>query len=124
MGQKTETLLRALLLLLVTLLPALGNGWAEEVRPISMEELTTMLDSGEKIMLLNPETELLFNEGHIPGSVNIPLKELSGTDALPADRETVIVPRASLAYFAASLPAAAGSGGRVRSFRLAATAST
>lgn len=91
MGQKKSTLLRALLLLLVTLLPALGNGLAEEVRPISMEELTTMLDSGEKIMLLNPETELLFNEGHIPGSVNIPLKELSGRDALPADRETVIV---------------------------------
>lgn len=64
---------------------------ADEVRIISLGELRATIDAGEKILLLNPEPELLFNEGHIPGSVNIPLKDVPGNAGLTADRGTMIV---------------------------------
>jgi rhodanese-related sulfurtransferase len=68
-----------------------GLSWAEEPSPISLVELKKSLDSGESVMLLNPQTPIQFQEGFIPGSVNIPLKRISCTDKLPADCNTLIV---------------------------------
>jgi rhodanese-related sulfurtransferase len=78
-------------LMFVVLTLPLGNTSAGEVRVISLEELKVTLDAGGKILLFNPQTEILFNEGYIPGSVNIPLKEILQTDKLPQDKETMIV---------------------------------
>ena len=36
-------------------------------------ELKQLIDSGQQLFLLNPLSEIEFKEGHIPGSVNIPL---------------------------------------------------
>jgi rhodanese-related sulfurtransferase len=91
----------------------LDNGSAGEIPVISPEELKNGQDSGAKMMLLNPQTPLHFNEGFIPGSLNIPLKRIPESDSLPADRETLIVvycrsPRDVVAKQAAELLSAKG----------------
>ena len=64
---------------------------AAEVPVISTQELQAKIDSGESIFLLNPLADLIYNEGYIPGSVNIPMHTLKNTDKLPADKEMLIV---------------------------------
>ncbi len=44
-----------------------------EWRDLSAQELKEVLDSVRKIFLINPLSDIEFNQGHIPGSVNIPL---------------------------------------------------
>lgn len=89
MGRKSSRTVILFVVLLIIHLPL--NAPAEEARLISVAELKTTLDSGENIMLLNPLSDILFNEGNIPGSVNITLGEIWGSDRLPKDKETPIV---------------------------------
>ena len=87
---QTRTSVLAALVITLLALP-FGNASAEEVQVISLEELKVALDAQQEILLLNPQTEILFNEGYIPGSVNIPLKKIPDSDRLPAERERLIV---------------------------------
>lgn len=64
---------------------------ADELKTISLRELKAKIDSGDEIMLINPLSDILFNEGYIPGSVNIPLGEIAATDKLPSDKKMLIV---------------------------------
>lgn len=89
MGRKCSGIVTFFMIVLITSLPHSAS--AEEVRLISVGEMKTMMDSGEKIMLLNPLSDILFNEGNIPGSVNIPLGEITGSGKLPRDKEALIV---------------------------------
>jgi rhodanese-related sulfurtransferase len=71
-------------------------GWhlhasCEEAQIISVQEVKAMVDSGEEITLLNPLSDILFNEGNIPGSVNIPLGEIPDSGKLPKNRDKLIV---------------------------------
>jgi 3-mercaptopyruvate sulfurtransferase SseA len=54
-------------------------------------ELKQLMDSGKPFFLLNPLSEIEFNEGHIPGSVNIPTEEILKTKRLPKNKEMLIV---------------------------------
>lgn len=54
-------------------------------------ELKQLMDSGQQLFLLNPLSEIEFNEGHIPGSVNIPAEEILKTKRLPKNKEMLIV---------------------------------
>jgi rhodanese-related sulfurtransferase len=54
-------------------------------------ELKQLIDSGQPIFLLNPLSEIEFNEGHIPGSVNIPNEEILRSKRLPKNKEMLIV---------------------------------
>ncbi len=62
-----------------------------EGRDLTAQKLKSMLDSGQKMFLLNPLSDIEFNEGHIPGSVNIPLHTIMRSDKLPEDKDTLIV---------------------------------
>ncbi|BBO81400.1 hypothetical protein DSCO28_19660 [Desulfosarcina ovata subsp. sediminis] len=62
-----------------------------EYRDLSAEELKGMLDSGQKLYLLNPLSDIEFNEGHIPGSMNIPLHSIMRSDKMPKNMDTLIV---------------------------------
>ena len=54
-------------------------------------ELKELIDSGTPIFLLNPLSEIEFNEGHIPGSVNIPAEKILTSQKLPKNKEMHIV---------------------------------
>ena len=50
-----------------------------------------MLDSVQNMRVINPLSDIEYNEGHIPGSINIPLHTIMRSDRLPADKQTPIV---------------------------------
>ncbi|MBP3886816.1 MAG: rhodanese-like domain-containing protein [Cellulosilyticum sp.] len=49
----------------------------EELRAISVEQVKADLDEGKDFVLLDVRTPEEYEEGHIEGALNIPLKELA-----------------------------------------------
>ncbi len=64
---------------------------ADAFKNYTAVELKQLIDSGQTLFLLNPLSEIEFNEGHIPGSVNIPAEEILKTKRLPMNKEMLIV---------------------------------
>jgi 3-mercaptopyruvate sulfurtransferase SseA len=64
---------------------------AEAFKDYTAAELKQLLDSGQPVFLLNPLSEIEFNEGHIPGSVNIPAEEILRTTRLPKNKDMLII---------------------------------
>lgn len=64
---------------------------ADAFKDYTAEELKQLLDMGQPVFLLCPLSEIEFNEGHIPGSVNIPAEEILKTKQLPTDKDMLIV---------------------------------
>lgn len=60
-------------------------------RDLTAQQLKSLLDSGQKLLLLNPLSDIEFNEGHIPGSVNIPLHTIMRTKELPKEKDRLII---------------------------------
>ena len=75
----------------LTLCLTTSAGAGPEFPILKPGDVKSLMDSGQQFTLLNPLSDLEFNEGHIPGSVNIPLHTLKTTDRLPQDKERVIV---------------------------------
>lgn len=73
---------------LALLLPCVG--WCEW-QDLTAKELKTMLDSGREVVLLNPLSDLEFNEGYIPGSINVPLHTIMRSEAMPEKMDALIV---------------------------------
>ncbi len=67
--------------------PASSNDFPE----ITAEQLKTKIDAGEKLMLLNALSDIEFQDKHIPGSINIPLQEITIAENLPEDKDQLIV---------------------------------
>ncbi|BBO91072.1 rhodanese-like domain-containing protein [Desulfosarcina ovata] len=68
-----------------------GTVRAADFQNLTAQELKTKMDSGGSVMVVNPLSDIEFNEGHIPGSVNIPFHLMPTTDQLPEDKSTPIV---------------------------------
>ena len=68
-----------------------GFAWSAEFTDLSAKALKARMDSGETMMVINPLSDIEFNENHIPGSVNIPLHLIPTTNQLPPDKATPIV---------------------------------
>ncbi len=64
---------------------------AADFPEIKAPALKAKMDAGEKVFLLNPLSDIEFNQGYISGSVNIPLHLLGTTDKLPQDKDTLLV---------------------------------
>ena len=79
----------AIVLLAVIVLSPLTclGGWSD----LTAQELKAKLDSGQKMLLVNSLSDIEFNEGHIPGSVNIPLHTIMSSKDLPADKDMLII---------------------------------
>jgi len=58
---------------------------------LTAQELKSMLDSGQKIFLLNPLSDIEYNEAHIPGSVNVPLHTIMRSMKMPESPDIPIV---------------------------------
>ncbi len=56
-----------------------GSHALAPVKPqdISAAELQTMMDDGQPLLLIDVRTQAEFTEGHIPGSVNLPVEEIA-----------------------------------------------
>ena len=63
---------------------------AQDFPEIKAKQLKEIVDSGKNLLLINPLSDIEFNDQHIPGSVNIPLQEILVTK-LPKDRNQLIV---------------------------------
>ena len=73
---------------LLFLLPLTSLGaWPD----LTAQQLKALMDSGQEVFLLNSLSDLEFNEGHIPGSVNIPLHTIMRSKELPEDKNALIV---------------------------------
>ncbi len=70
---------------------AFSTANAETGIDYSAEQLKRLIDSGKSVFLLNPLSEIEFNQAHIPGSVNIPVSQIRKTTKLPEDKDTLIV---------------------------------
>jgi rhodanese-related sulfurtransferase len=64
---------------------------AMEFSEINAQQLKAKMDSGEKLLLINPLSDIEFKDANIPGSVNIPLEYLLITENLPKDKNHLIV---------------------------------
>lgn len=88
---------RILFLILCSVLMAVSmaapndTALAREFPVIDAKKLKSKMDSGQKLMLINPLSKIEFSAKHIPGSINIPLQEMLITDKLPADKDHLIV---------------------------------
>lgn len=68
-----------------------GHVEAQDFPIITAQQLKAKIDAGEKLLLINPLSEIEYNNKHIPGSVNIPIQTILITDKLPEDKEHLIV---------------------------------
>jgi len=61
-------------------------------RQITMDEAVAMMEEEEGYLILDVRTVAEFDEGHIPGAINIP-NETIGTDAIPGlpDKDQLIL---------------------------------
>ena len=51
-------------------------GFADEPERIAPLELKRLIDSGEKVVVVDVRSERAFREAHIPDAVSIPLEQL------------------------------------------------
>jgi rhodanese-related sulfurtransferase len=63
---------------------------AENFPEITAEQVKAKLDAGEKLLLINPLSDIEFQDKHIPGSINIPLQNILVAD-LPKDKDQLII---------------------------------
>lgn len=85
------TLSTCVIVCMLTLSMFILPNTADAFEDYTAVELKELIDSGQPLFLLNPLSEIEFNEGHIPGSVNIPTEEILKTKKLPKNKETLIV---------------------------------
>jgi rhodanese-related sulfurtransferase len=57
--------------------------------PIDLQQLERLLKDGAQLAEALPEEE--YNEGHLPGAVSLPLKELTAETAQVLDRARPVV---------------------------------
>lgn len=68
-----------------------GAVWSDDFTDLAPPQLKSRMDSDKSLLVINPLSDLEFNEGHIPGSINIPFHELATSDRLPADKDVPMV---------------------------------
>jgi hypothetical protein len=63
----------------------------EKWRTIPTEELAAQIDHGDEICLVNVLPKIIYDDRHIPGSINIPLGEIATSPLLPEDKRQPLV---------------------------------
>jgi rhodanese-related sulfurtransferase len=57
--------------------------------PISLPELRRLIADGAQLVEVLPEQE--FDEAHLPGAINIPLKQLTAQTTRALDKQRAVV---------------------------------
>ena len=71
--------------------PGKGLTEAAELRDLSAQELHQLLKSKKTVLLINPLPNLLYRQGHIPGSVNIRWHSLETSPLMTEDKRIPVV---------------------------------
>jgi rhodanese-related sulfurtransferase len=56
---------------------------------VDLEQLRRLVDDGAQLVEVLPAAE--YEEEHLPGAVNLPLKELDATSAMRLDRSRAVI---------------------------------
>ena len=79
--------LMALLLLSGCAAPAENTEQAAEYRMVTMDEAIELMETEDDYIILDVRTEQEYAEGHIPGSVNIPLQSIDKVASLVENKD-------------------------------------
>ncbi|KPA16789.1 sulfurtransferase [Candidatus Magnetomorum sp. HK-1] len=63
----------------------------DDFQEIKAQDVKKIMDSGKQLLLLNPLSDIEFNQQHIPGSVNIPMQKIETSDKLPKEKDFFII---------------------------------
>jgi rhodanese-related sulfurtransferase len=87
--------IRTICLTLLTIFTLINRAPAEEATShwpiISTEELRVLMQSGTKFLLVDVLPKIMYDEAHIPGSVNIPFSSIRTTPNLPQDKNRLLI---------------------------------
>jgi rhodanese-related sulfurtransferase len=90
-GIMVGTQLKQIIIAGCTTLLLAGVALAAGFKDLSTQEVKAYLDGGQKVLLLNPLSDIEFAENYIPGSVNIPCHLLGSSKELPQDKAAPII---------------------------------
>lgn len=86
---------RAMLCAILAALMLVSAGYGEETgyQPISQEEAARIMAGTEDCILLDVRTEEEYDEGHIPGAINLPNEDIEADapEALPDKDQLILV---------------------------------
>ena len=63
----------------------------QQFERLKAQQVKQILDSGERVFLLNRVSDIMFNQGFIPGSVHVVLEDIPTSELIPADMDTPII---------------------------------
>jgi rhodanese-related sulfurtransferase len=66
-------------------------GFAAGVREISVKKVKSMLGREEEMLLVDARSATSYQQGHLPGAVNIPACEIKNSSLLPEEKEMLLV---------------------------------
>jgi len=78
----------AILLSCVCVSPVIAH---EKWHTISTEKLAAKLEQGDDICLINVLPKIIYDDKHIPGSINIPVSEILTSPLLPKEKNKLLV---------------------------------
>ena len=58
---------------------------------ITTQELAVKIDQGDDFCLINVLPKIIYDDRHIPGSINIPISEIATSPLLPEDKRKSLV---------------------------------
>ena len=77
------------LLLALAFLPC--QAAESEFEELKVQQVKQLLDSGQDMILLNPVSDIMYNQGFIQGSLNVVLEEIPTSELMPKSLDTLIV---------------------------------
>lgn len=63
----------------------------EKWHTITTEKLAAKIDQDDDICLVNVLPKIIYDDRHIPGSINVPISEIATSPLLPADKKQPLI---------------------------------
>jgi len=80
------------LFLMLLLLMASAEVWAQNVRDLTTVELKQKIDAREKVLIIDARTSQEYGLAHLPNAINIPPQQFNSiSESLPEDKNFPLV---------------------------------
>ncbi|MCL7488817.1 MAG: rhodanese-like domain-containing protein [Desulfobulbaceae bacterium] len=78
--------------LMLLLLTASAEVWAQDIRDLTTAELKQKIDAREKMLIIDARTSQEYGLAHLPGAINIPPQQFNSiSESLPEDKAFPLV---------------------------------